>query len=55
MPVRGGQERWSVASLELDREQREILHQSLRKGIEQMRSGRTIDADVALAELDAHR
>ncbi|HKE15565.1 MAG TPA: hypothetical protein VKB80_11895 [Kofleriaceae bacterium] len=39
----------------LDHEERERLHRSLRESIEQMKAGETIDADAALAELDAHR
>jgi hypothetical protein len=39
----------------LDPEERERLHESLRESIEQMKAGQTIDADAALAELDADR
>jgi hypothetical protein len=39
----------------LDDEERERLHESLREGIRQMKSGQTVDAAVALAELRAHR
>jgi len=39
----------------LDDEERERLHDSLRESIEQMKAGQLIDADVALAELRAHR
>lgn len=39
----------------LDDEERERLHESLREGIEQMKAGKTIDAAEALAELRAHR
>jgi hypothetical protein len=39
----------------LDDEERERLHRSLRESIEQMKAGQTIDADEALAELEAHR
>jgi hypothetical protein len=40
---------------DLDDEERERLHESLRESIQQMKSGDTIDAAVALAELRAHR
>jgi hypothetical protein len=39
----------------LDNEERQRLHQSLRESITQMKAEQTIDADAALAELDAHR
>ncbi len=39
----------------LDKEDRERLHECLRESIRQMKSGQLIDADVALAELRAHR
>lgn len=39
----------------LDDEERERLHESLREGIRQMKSGQTVDAATALAELRAHR
>ncbi len=39
----------------LDEEERRQLHESLRKGIEQMKAGQLIDADAAIAELRAHR
>ncbi len=40
---------------DLDDEERERLHESLREGIGQMKAGETIDAAEALAELRAHR
>jgi hypothetical protein len=40
---------------ELDDEEREHLHESLREGIRQMKAGETIDAAEAMAELRAHR
>ncbi len=43
------------AGLDLDDEERERLHQSLRESIEQMKAGNTIDGAEALAELRAHR
>jgi hypothetical protein len=39
----------------LDDEERERLHESLRESIAQMKRGETIDAAEALAELRAHR
>jgi hypothetical protein len=39
----------------LDQEERERLHDSLRESIERMKAGQTIDADVALTDLHAHR
>lgn len=39
----------------LDDDERERLHDSLRESIEQMKAGKLIDADAALAELRAHR
>jgi hypothetical protein len=39
----------------LDDEERERLHRSLREGIHQMKAGQTVDADVVLDELRAHR
>jgi hypothetical protein len=40
---------------DLDDDEREQLHESLREGIRQMRAGETIDAAEAMAELRAHR
>jgi hypothetical protein len=40
---------------ELDAEDRERLHQSLRESVEQMKAGNTLDGAEALAELRAHR
>jgi hypothetical protein len=40
---------------DLDDEEREQLHESLREGIRQMKAGETIDAAEAMAELRAHR
>ena len=40
---------------DLDDEERARLHEALREGIEQMKTGQTIDAAEALAELRAHR
>jgi hypothetical protein len=40
---------------DLDDEERERLHESLRESIQQMKEGQTIDAALALAELRAHR
>ena len=40
---------------DLDDEERERLHGSLRESIEQMKAGNTIDGAEALAELRAHR
>ena len=40
---------------ELDYEERERLHQSLRESVEQMKAGNTLDGAEALAELRAHR
>ena len=40
---------------ELDDEERERLHASLRESIEQMKAGNTLDGAEALAELRAHR
>ena len=39
----------------LDDEERSRLHAALHESIEQMKSGQTIDAAEALAELRAHR
>jgi hypothetical protein len=39
----------------LDDQERERLHESLRESIRQMKSGQTVDAATALAELRAHR
>jgi hypothetical protein len=44
-----------VEADELDAEERARLHEALRESIEQMRSGQTLDAAEALAELRAHR
>ncbi len=44
-----------VDSDELDDEERGRLHEALRESIEQMKSGQTLDAAEALAELRAHR
>ncbi len=38
----------------LDDEERAALHQSLRDSVAQMKAGKLIDADQALAELRAH-
>lgn len=38
---------------ELDDEERERLHESLRESIRQMKAGETIDAAEAMAELQA--
>ena len=40
---------------EMDSEERERLHESIRESIEQMKAGQLIDADEALAELRAHK
>jgi hypothetical protein len=40
---------------ELDDEERGRLHEALRESIEEMKSGQTLDAAEALAELRAHR
>jgi hypothetical protein len=40
---------------ELDDDERERLHPSLRESIEQMKAGNTLDGAEALAELRAHR
>ena len=40
---------------DMDDDERAALHESLREGIRQMKAGETIDADVAMAELRAHR
>lgn len=40
---------------DMDADERAALHESLREGIRQMNAGETIDADVAMAELRAHR
>lgn len=40
---------------DLNDEDREALHESLRESLEQMKRGELIDADAALAELRAHR
>jgi hypothetical protein len=39
----------------LDDEERAELHASLRESVEQMKTGKTIDLEQALAELRAHR
>ncbi len=39
----------------LDDEERERLHESLRESIRQMKSGQTVDAATALAELRGQR
>jgi hypothetical protein len=39
----------------LDAAERERLHAALREGICQTKSGETIDAEEAMAELPAHR
>ena len=39
----------------LDAEERERLHDSIRESIDQMKAGKLIDADEALAELRAHK
>jgi hypothetical protein len=39
---------------DIDEDER-ALHESLREGIRQMKAGETIEADVAMAELRAHR
>jgi hypothetical protein len=44
-----------VDSDELDDEERGRLHEALRESIKQMKSGQTLDAAEALAELRAHR
>lgn len=40
---------------DMDEDERAALHESLREGIRQMKAGDMIDADVAMAELRAHR
>jgi len=40
---------------DLDDEERAELHESLRESIEQMKAGKTISLEQALAELRAHR
>ena len=40
---------------ELDDEERERLHESLRESIEQMKAGNMLDGAEALAALRAHR
>jgi hypothetical protein len=40
---------------EFDPEERARLHESLEESVEQMKAGKLIDADEALAELRAHR
>ncbi len=40
---------------EIDEPERARLHEALRESAEQMRSGQTLDASEALAELRAHR
>jgi hypothetical protein len=40
---------------DMDEQERAALHESLREGIRQMKAGETIDAEVAMAELRAHR
>ncbi|HVH46996.1 MAG TPA: hypothetical protein VM925_31850 [Labilithrix sp.] len=42
-------------AVDMGDEERAALHESLRDGIRQMKAGETIDADVAMAELRAHR
>jgi hypothetical protein len=44
-----------VEADELDDDERARLHEALRESIEQMRSGQTLDAAEALAELRTHR
>ena len=44
-----------VEADELDEDERARLHEALRESIEQMRSGQTLDAAEALAELLTHR
>jgi len=39
----------------LDEEERERLHKSLEESIREMKAGRTVDAEVVLAELRARR
>ena len=39
----------------LDDDERAELHKALREGIEQMKAGNLIDADLAMAELRNHR
>ena len=39
----------------LDDDERQRLHDSLRRSIEQMKAGHLIEADAAMAELRAHR
>lgn len=39
----------------LDDDERQRLHNSLRRSIEQMKAGQLIEADAAMAELRAHR
>lgn len=39
----------------LDDDERQRLHDSLRRSIEQMKAGQLIEADAAMAELRAHR
>ena len=41
--------------IDMDDDEREALHESIRESIEQMERGELIDADEALAELRAHR
>jgi len=40
---------------DLDDEERERLHESLRESVQQIKDGETIDAVVAMTELRAHR
>lgn len=40
---------------DLDDEERERLHESLRESVRQMKDGETLDAAAAMAELRAHR
>jgi hypothetical protein len=40
---------------DMDADEREALHESIRESIGQMERGELIDADEALAELRAHR
>lgn len=40
---------------DMDDDEREALHESIRESIEQMERGELIDAEEALAELRAHR
>jgi hypothetical protein len=40
---------------DLDEEERAALHETLAESVEQMKAGKLIDADEALAKLRAHR